>query len=85
MRRILFSIVAAGALLVSSLGVAAAAPPAQASCAAHLITGPLGPPGQVQREVHDPRLGGTVAHMARFPGSSFGECFEEFLRFTEGD
>jgi hypothetical protein len=83
-KRLIFSIIAAGALAVSSIGAAAAAPPSQAGCNAHLVTGPLGPPGQVQRQIHDPRLGGTVAHMARFPGSSFGECFDEFLRYTAG-
>ncbi len=82
MRRVSFSIVAAVALLAGSLGAVAAAPPPNASCTAHLVAGDLGPPGGVQRHIHDPRLGGTVAHMARFPGASFGECFEEFLRFT---
>lgn len=83
-RRAVFSIVAATALLVSSLGVVAAAPSQDSSCVALLVTGPLGPPGQVQREVHDPSLGGTVAHMARFPGTSFDECFAGFLEYTAG-
>jgi hypothetical protein len=81
-RRAVFSIVAATALLVRSLGAAAAAPSPYSSCNALLITGPLGPPGGVQREIHDPHLGGTVAHMARFPGTFFGECFAEFLEVT---
>jgi hypothetical protein len=78
-KRLIFSILAAVALAVGSVGAVAAAPAAQAGCSAHLTTGGLGPPGLAQAEVKFDRFGRLVSQVARAPGSSFEECFEAFL------
>jgi hypothetical protein len=83
-KRLLYSIIAASALAVSSIGaVAAAAPPAQASCVAHLVRGPLGPPGLEVVQFHPPRFGSIVSFVAKAPGSTFEQCFEALLEANE--
>jgi hypothetical protein len=79
MKRMIFSVIAAAALAVSSVGAVAAAPPAQASCVAHLTRGEMGPPGSAQREVKFERFGTLVSQVARAPGSSYEECLDAFL------
>jgi hypothetical protein len=79
MKRMVFSVIAATALAVSSVGAVAAAPPAQAGCIAHLTRGELGPPGLAQAELKFERFGTLVSQVARAPGSSYEECLDAFV------
>lgn len=83
MKRLLLSILAAVALAVSSIGAVAAAPPAQASCVAHLVHGGLGPPGLEVAQFHPPRFGRIVSAVATAPGTNFGECFAALIEANE--
>jgi hypothetical protein len=82
-KRLLFSIIAAAALAVSSIGVVAAAPPAQASCVSHLVHGGLGPPGQEVAQFHPPRFGSIVSAVAKAQGTNFAECFAALIEANE--
>lgn len=83
MKRLIFSIIAAAALAVSSIGAVAAAPPAESSCVAHLVHGGLGPPGLEVAQFHPPRFGLIVSAVATAPGTNFEECFDALIEANE--
>lgn len=70
--------VVAMAVMLAVGAPAGAAPPPNASCAAHL-THVLGAPGLVQVEHRFDRFGLIVSHVARAPGTSFEECLPALL------
>lgn len=78
MKRLIFSIIAAAALAVSSIGAVAAAPPAQAACPAHLNP-VIGAPGLTQAEDKKIRFGLIISAMNHIGGSNFEECFAALL------
>ncbi len=65
-------LLAGGIVLGTATG--AGAQSENASCAAVFVHGPPGPPGQFQREVHDPEFGRFVAFVARADAQGLG-CY----------
>jgi hypothetical protein len=87
-KRLLFSIIAAAALAVSSIGAVAAAPPPQANCSYHL-TAVIGPPGHAVVEHNQGGgqglvgFGKIVSFVATSGGTNFEECFAALIEANE--